>query len=74
MPSHISLLFGWQKGNKNPVGKTIANVKPVKIQAALIVWCLTKFMITTNRDFDNNIILGKMHCSRNFVIIGVVLK
>ena len=39
-----------------------------------LVGCLTKFMLTTKTLFDTGIILGKMHCSRNFIIIGVVLK
>ena len=50
--------------------KKVINLK----SSILIVWCLTKFMLTTNRHFDTGIILGKMHCSRNFIIIGVVLK
>ena len=39
-----------------------------------IVWCLTKLMLTTNMHFDTGTILAKMHCSRNSIIIGVVLK
>ena len=31
-------------------------------------------MLTTNRHFDTGIIIGKIHCSRNSIIIGVVLK
>jgi len=34
--------------------------------AAFIVGCLTKFMLTTKTLFDTGIILGKMHCSRNW--------
>ena len=43
-------------------------------EIVIIVWCLIQFMLTTKTYFDTGIILGKMHCSRHFFIIGVVLK
>ena len=45
-----------------PAFRTIAHM-------ALVVEFLTKFMLITATDFDTGIILGKMHCSRNFIVI-----
>ena len=45
-----------------------------EVGVTTLVWCLTKFMLTTKMHFYTSIILGKMHCSRNFILIGVVLK
>ena len=40
----------------------------------LTFWCPTRFMTRKKTQFDTGIILGRMHCSRNFIIIVVVLK
>ena len=40
---------------------------PTAVAVDVIVGCITKFMLTTKALFDTGIILGKMHCSRNFI-------
>ena len=64
--------------SQNPYDTTLFHKTSAKIpfdsNASLVVGCLTKFMLTTNILFDTGIIFGKIHCSRNFIMIGVVLK
>ena len=64
----------WMPQNSIHDGRCVEFLPIIRYVGMIIVGCLAKFMLTTATLFDTGIILGKMHCSRNFIIIGVVLK